>query len=135
MSNRRPHPGSIPKPKEIEKLAARMRSPAPATPDPGPSGAPPDEWWDRVLQDIDTGRRSGQRSETGGKNLRLCDIRREVLRVECLRCFRIVEIQRLDAVRLYDAGSVWKQVGTHLLQSGCQHRTGSRDDDGCWPRF
>jgi hypothetical protein len=63
---------------------------------------------------------------------RLCDIRREVLRVECLRCFRIVEIQRLDAVKLYDAGS---EVGTHLLESGCQHRTGSRDQDGCWPRF
>jgi hypothetical protein len=142
MSNRRPASWLYPKPKEIEKLAARMRSPAPAAPDPGPGGAPPEAWWDSVFGDprvtgerFETGDRSGQRFETSGKNLRLGDIRREVLRVECLRCFRIVEIQRLDAIKLYGPQAVWKEVGAHLLDNGCQHRTGSRDEDGCWPRF
>jgi hypothetical protein len=22
-----------------------------------------------------------------------------------------------------------------LLENGCQHRTGNRDSDGCWPDF
>jgi hypothetical protein len=107
--------------------------PATATPapDPGPGGAPPEAWCDEVLE---TARSDYARFETKTDDLRrrLCDIRSEVLRVECLRCFRI---QRLDAIKLYDAGSLWKEIGTHLLESGRQHRTGSRDQDGCWPRF
>ena len=63
---------------------------------------------------------------------RLIDIRQEVLRVECLRCFRIVEIQRLDAIKLFGPGSLWDAVADHLLESGCPHRTGSRDEDGGW---
>jgi hypothetical protein len=54
----------------------------------------------------------------------LGEIRSDLLRVECLRCFRIVEIQRLDAVRLYGPHAVWKDVGYRLLDDGCRHRTG-----------
>jgi len=54
----------------------------------------------------------------------LTDIRQEVLRVECLKCFRIVEIQRLDAIKLFGPGSLWGAVADHLLETGCQHRTG-----------
>jgi hypothetical protein len=135
MSSRRPAQFDFPKPKALEKLAARIPAPATSAPDSGPAGAPPEAWWDSVLKDFETGDRTGQRFETSGKNLRLFDIRREVLRVECLRCFRIVEIQRLDAIRLYGPQAVWKEVGAHLLDNGCQHRTGSRDEDGCWPSW
>jgi hypothetical protein len=56
---------------------------------------------------------------------RLSEIPRHVLRVECLRCFRIVEIQKADAVRLFGPHAVYKDVGQALLDDGCQHRTGS----------
>jgi hypothetical protein len=57
------------------------------------------------------------------------------LRVDCRRCGRAVEIQRLDAIRLYGAGAVWRGVGEYLLADGCQHRTGRHEEDGCWPEF
>jgi hypothetical protein len=66
---------------------------------------------------------------------RLSEIPRQVLRVECLRCFRIVEIQHADAVKLHGPHAIWKDVGQRLLDDGCQHRTGSREEDGCWPDF
>src|SRR5450755_4309228 len=40
--------------------------------------------------------------------MRLSETPRELLRVECLRCFRRVEIQRLDAVKLYGPHAIWK---------------------------
>ena len=64
---------------------------------------------------------------------RLSEIPRHLLRVECLRCFRTVEIQMADAVRLYGPHSVWKDVGQRLLNDGCQQRTGRHEEDGCWP--
>jgi hypothetical protein len=65
----------------------------------------------------------------------LGEIRSDLLRVECLRCFRIVEIQRPDAVRLYGPHAIWKDVGHRLLDDGCRHRTGRHEEDGCWPDF
>jgi hypothetical protein len=65
--------------------------------------------------------------------MRLNEIPRDVLRVECLRCMRIVEIAKQDAVRLYGPQAVWKDVGQRLLDDGCQHRTGRHEEDGCWP--
>jgi hypothetical protein len=62
---------------------------------------------------------------------RLSEIPRELLRVECLRCFRTVEIQRLDAVKLYGPHAVWKDLGNRLLDNGCQVRTGRHEEDGC----
>ena len=52
---------------------------------------------------------------------------------ECLRCFRIAEIQRVDAIRLYGADAAWKDIGRRLLDNGCQHRTGGHEEDRRWP--
>jgi hypothetical protein len=65
----------------------------------------------------------------------LSEIQRHVLRVSCRRCGRTVEIQTADAVRLYGPEAVWKQVGQRLLDDTCQQRTGSHEEDGCWPSF
>ncbi len=62
-------------------------------------------------------------------------IRSDLLRVECRKCSRIVEISRSDAIRLYGPQAAWRDVGTKLLDDGCQHRSGNRDSDGCWPDF
>lgn len=89
-----------------------------------------DEYWDAVLHD--------PRAEVGSipiQNRRLSEIPRNVLRVSCRRCDRIVEIQTVDAMRLYGQHAIWKDVGRKLLDNGCQQRTGSREDDGCWPSF
>ena len=99
--------------------------------DAGPGGALPAEYWDAVLRDP----RAAGRPWLPVSQMRLSEIPRELLRVECLRCFRAVEIQRLDAINLYGPHAVWRDVGQVLLDGGCQHRTGSREDDGCWPDF
>ncbi len=65
----------------------------------------------------------------------LGEIRSDLLRVECLRCMRIVEIKRDDAIKLYGPHAVWKDVGQRLLDDGCRHRTGVHEEDGCWPDF
>jgi hypothetical protein len=67
------------------------------------------------------------------QQMRLSEIPRELLRVECRRCARTIEIQRRDAVKLYGPHAVWKDVGQRLLDDGCQVRTGRLEEDGCWP--
>ncbi|MCW2079685.1 UNVERIFIED_ORG: hypothetical protein M2193_001860 [Bradyrhizobium japonicum] len=86
-------------------------------------------WWAAVLSD--------PRAETRLPLARrtLAEIKASVLRVECLKCFRVVEIAREEALRRYDGGSLWKEVASHLLADGCQHRTGRHEEDGCWPDF
>lgn len=66
---------------------------------------------------------------------RLSEIPRHVLRVECIRCGRVVEIQKADALRFYGPHAVWKDVGQKLLDNTCPHRTGRHEEDGCWPVF
>ena len=66
---------------------------------------------------------------------RLAEVPGELLRVECMRCFRVVEIQRLDAVKLHGPHAVRKDIGQRLLDDGCQHRTGRHEEDGCWPNW
>jgi hypothetical protein len=46
-----------------------------------------------------------------------------------------VEIQTVDAVRVYGDHAVWKDDGRKLLDNGCQERTGRLEEDGCWPSF
>jgi hypothetical protein len=67
--------------------------------------------------------------------LRLSEMPREVLRVECLRCLRVVEIRKMDAIRLCGPHAIWKDVGQRLLDNDCQQRTGRHEQDGCWPNF
>lgn len=101
----------------------------PSFDDPPPDGGLPAELWDAILEDP----RAAGRPWLPLSQRRLSEIPRELLRVECLRCFRTVEIQRLDAVRLYGPHAVWKDVGNRLLDDGCQVRTGRLEEDGCWP--
>ncbi|MDH2385479.1 hypothetical protein QDT69_28515 [Bradyrhizobium sp. CER78] len=96
----------------------------------GPGDPMPVEWWDAVLSDPQVGakpRGSADRLQ------RLDQIARHLLRVECRRCGRTVEIQKADAVRLYGPQALWKTVAQPLLDATCQERTGRLEEDGCWP--
>jgi hypothetical protein len=66
---------------------------------------------------------------------RLSEIQRHVLRVSWRRCERTVEIQTVDAVRLYCGNAIWKTVAQRLLDDTCQQRAGRYEEDGCWPAF
>lgn len=94
-----------------------------------PQRSDQDCWWDSVLSDprAETAKPTPARS--------LGAISSDLLRVECLKCFRIVEISRTDAIKLYGPRAIWRDVGCKLLDDGCQHRSGNRDSDGCWPDF
>jgi hypothetical protein len=67
------------------------------------------------------------------RHCRLSEIQRDVLRVSCRRCERTVEIQTVDAVRLYSGNAIWKTVAQRFLDDTCQQRTGRHEEDGCWP--
>lgn len=119
----------MPTPKQMEKLAAE------AARRPDRSSATPDEplpaeYWESVLKDPRAGATVAQ-----ARQRRLSEIKGHVLRVSCRRCERSVEIQTADAVRLYGANTVWKEVAQRLLDNTCQQRTGRHEEDGCWPAF
>ncbi len=122
----------MPTPKQMEKLgnAPRVTPPA-ASPSPGPADDMPKTYWDSVLRDP----RGQVRTGVPIQQRRLSEIPRHVLRVSCRRCDRIVDIQTTDAIRLYGAHTTWKEAGRRLLDNSCQNRTGSHEDDGCWPSF
>lgn len=121
----------MPNPKQIEKMAATARPHQVRTSGLAPDADLPPEYWRAVLEDA--------RAETGpapsARALRLNQIPHHVLRVGCRRCSRLVEIQKVDATRLYGADAVWKEVGKRLLDNTCTHRTGRYEEDGCWPTF
>ena len=111
----------MPNVKQMEKLAGEADRQA-----DNESLPPPDDgWWDAVLSDP----RAAGKPPVPIQARRLDEIPRELLRVECLRCFRAVEIQRADAVRLYGSHGVWKDVGQRLLDDGCQNRTGRPEEE------
>ena len=92
------------------------------------------EYWESVLSDSLT--RAGPLPPSSTvRVLRLSEIKQHVLRVGCRRCGRTVEIQKSDAVRLYGPTAVWQDVGQRLLDNTCQQRTGSHEEDGCWPSY
>src|SRR5580693_9450781 len=94
----------MPNRQQMEKLAAAR---APAANDLAPDQAAPIDWWDSVLSDP----RAAGRPWLPVQQRRLSEIPRHLLRVECLRCDRIVEILKADALRLYGPHAVWKDVG------------------------
>jgi hypothetical protein len=106
----------MPTPEQMEKLASDRLSTV-RSEDPGPD-------WDDVLRDP----RAAGKPWLPIQQMRLSEIPRELLRVECARCSRCVEIQRLDAVKLYGPHAVWKDVGKRLLDDGCQVRTGRLEE-------
>jgi hypothetical protein len=120
----------MPSPKQMEKLARHAaRQPERGKPEPGPGDPLPEELWHAVLADPC----AIGRPPLPIQQCRLSEIPRHVLRVECIRCFRIVEIQKADAVRFYGPHAVWKDVGQRLLDQTCSNRTGRHEEDGCWP--
>ena len=119
----------MPSPKQIEKMASETAR-RPAVPAAAPDAPLPAEYWESVLNDP-----RADATEADLRQRRLSEIHRHVLRVSCRRCERIVDIQRADAVRLYGAKAIWKDVGQLLLDNTCQQRTGRHEEDGCWPLF
>ena len=119
----------MPTPKQMEKLAAEAaRRPSPSTAAPeAPLSA---EYWESVLKDPRAGTTEAQMRQR-----RLSEIQRHLLRVSCRRCARTLEIQTADAVRLYGANALWKDVAQRLLDNTCRQRTGRPEEDGCWPAF
>jgi len=121
----------MPSPKQMEKLAREAAQQKPPKPDPAPSDPLPEELWDSVLADP----RAAGRPPLPIQQCRLSEIPRHLLRVECMRCFRIVEIQKADALRFYGPHAIWKDVGQRLLDQTCTNRTGRHEEDGCWPEW
>jgi len=118
-------------PKQMERLAASMGKKAAREHSPDPKDDMPDEYWRALLDAHDRTAPSGNSSP--GRCL--CEMPQHVLRVSCRRCERIVEIQKVDAVRLYGEQASWKEVAQRLLDNTCQNRTGRHEEDGCWPAF
>lgn len=118
----------------MEKMASAVGRSAP--PDRGfaPDDDLPPEYRQAHLDDAGPGAR-GPDFAASGRLLRLSQIPQHLLRVGCRRCSRTVEIQTLDAVRLYGRDALWKDVGQRLLDNTCSERTGRHEEDGCWPQF
>jgi hypothetical protein len=123
------HPASwrMPNVQQMEKLASGPLRTS-RVDDAPPNGPLPQEYW-AVLRDP----RAAGKPWLPIQQMRLSEIPRELLRLECARCSRCVEIQRLDAVKLYGPHATWREVGQRLLDDGCHIRTGRHEEDGCWP--
>jgi hypothetical protein len=121
----------MPKIKEMDKLAREAAVRRSATPDPAPGAPMPDQMWNSVLTDP---RESGE-PKYPAEQCALADIKHHVLRVECQRCLRIVEIQKANAIRFYGERAIWKEVGQRLLDQTCTNRTGRHEEDRCWPSW
>jgi hypothetical protein len=121
----------MPKLKEMDKMAALVGRKMPPKPGLAPEADLPPEYWQALLDDP----RAESRSGPSEGALRLSQIPQHILRVGCRRCARVVEIQKVDAVRLYGREALWKEVGRRLLDNTCTQRTGRHEEDGCWPSF
>ena len=119
----------MPTPKQMEKLAAEVGR-GPMAPVAAPDAPLPEAYWDSVLKDPRADANVAQMRQR-----KLVEIQRHVLRISCRRCERIVEIQTVDAIRLYGGNAIWKDVAQRLLDNTCQQRTGRHEEDGCWPAF
>jgi hypothetical protein len=125
----RPASWRMPSLKQMEKMAAALRRQAPAVPALAPDDDLPPEYWQALLED------AGSEVELFKSSmawLQLTEIRQHLLRVSCRRCKRTVEIQKVDAIRLYGQRAIWNDVGQRLLDDTCTQRTGRHEEDGCW---
>ncbi|OSI65182.1 hypothetical protein BSZ21_21880 [Bradyrhizobium canariense] len=129
----RPASWRMPTPKQMDKMAAAAARSAPATGRLAPEQDLPPEYWQAVLEDPRAA--ASPTRCASGRTLRLSRIPQHILRVGCRRCGRTVEIQKVDAVRLYGPDAIWKDVGQRLLDNTCTQRTGRHEEDGCWPSF
>ncbi|QQN67467.1 hypothetical protein JIR23_29320 [Bradyrhizobium diazoefficiens] len=117
--------------KQMDKLSDVRPQRKPSAPDPAPADPIPDAMWQSMLDDP----RAAGRPRQAIHQCRLADIQRHVLRVECSRCSRIVEMQKADAVKYFGPDASWKDVGQRLLDQTCTIRTGRHEEDGCWPNW
>ncbi|MCK1403592.1 hypothetical protein IVB45_01485 [Bradyrhizobium sp. 4] len=118
--------------KQIDRLANTAQPQRKlSAPGPAPSAPIPDDLWQSLLDDP----RAAGKPKQPIHQCRLADIKQHVLRVECRRCSRTVEMQKLDAVRFYGADAIWKIVSQRLLDQTCTNRTGRHEEDGCWPSW
>jgi excisionase family DNA binding protein len=103
----------MPTRKQMERMAAAVGGRAPAMRGLAPDDELPPEYWQALLDDprVDGGQPDPGASE---RSQRLSQIPQQLLRASCRRCARTVEIQRVDAVRLYGPDATW---GTSA--SGC----------------
>jgi hypothetical protein len=121
----------MPTPKQMDEMAALVGKNVAQRPGLAPGADLPAEYWRALLDDP----RAEARVGASGAELRLDQIPQHILRVGCRRCARLVEIQKVDAVRLYGREALWKDVGRRLLGNTCTERTGRQEEDGCWPAF
>ena len=118
----------------MEKMATAVGRNAPPTRALAPDDDLPPEYWQALLDDA--GADGGHPAPAAsGRLLRLSQIPQHLLRVACRRCGRTVEIQTVEAVRLYGRDASWRDVGQRLLDNTCTERTGRHEEDGCWPQF
>ena len=116
----------------MEKMALAHGRKGPPAPALAPSDYLPPEYWQALLDDV----RADTRSPTTSSGaLRLTELSQHLLRVSCRRCGRTIEIQKVDAIRLFGERAFWKDVGLRLLDDTCTQRTGRHEEDGCWPSY
>ena len=123
----------MPTVKQMEKMAAALGKKPPRIPAVAPADDLPAEYWDALFRDA--GVADGPSKSTSYAALPLSEVPTHLLRVGCRRCGRTVEIQKVDAIRLYGMQAVWKTVGQRLLDDTCTQRTGRHEEDGCWPTY
>ena len=116
----------------MEKMASAVGRKAPPARTLAPEDDLPPEYWQSLLEDARPDARSPGPSNGA---LRLSEMSQHLLRVGCRRCGRTVEIQKIDAIRLYGERAFWKEVGQRLLDDTCTQRTGRHEEDGCWPSY
>lgn len=131
------HPAGwrMPNRKQMEKMASAVDGRnAPPSPGLAPDADLPPEYWQALLQNAraDGGRPALVAPQSPQQ---LSQIPQHLLRVGCRRCGRIIEIQKVDAIRLYGPHAVWKAVGQRLLDNTCSQKTGRHEEDGCWPSY
>lgn len=129
----RPASWRMPTPKQMEKMAAAVGRMTPPSRGLAPGDDPPPGYWQALLDDPRAGR--ADQPGASGRTLRLDQIPQHLLRAGCRRCGRTVEIQKIDAARLYGPDAVWKDVSQRLLDNTCMQRTGRHEEDGCWPSY
>ena len=132
----RPASWRMPSRKQMERMAkaAAVGKNEPPARGQAPDDDLPPEYWQALLDDA-CADEADPVARASGRALRLDEIPQHLLRVGCRRCGRTVEIQRVDAVRLYGPDAIWREVGQRLLDDTCTQRTGRHEEDGCWPSY
>jgi hypothetical protein len=130
----RPASWRMPTPKQMDKMAPAASRKASPTRGLAQDADLSPEYWQAILEDP---RAEAPQPANGasGRMLRMSQIPEHLLRVGCRRCGRTIEIQKVDATRLYGPDAVWRDIGQRLLGSTCTRRTGRHEEDGCWPQF